>query len=236
LKQHAGRLKQALTDSHQLAGILDESGFPLAELEVLQSWQRQRLAETYADLIYQKRYRAAGEFFLNELYGGLHFRERDQEMERVLPAMVRMLRDDMLLVLAEAFELQSLSLQFDMDMTRLLREAGWRKLDPERYRELYRSCGRAADRKRQIDLIRHLGLQLNELVHHRLVLMLIRMLRGPARAAGFGKLQGFLEEGLQAFREMGDGTDFILTIWHREAIIMSRLLEGDGDPFRAIAA
>ena len=65
---------------------------------------------------------------------------------------------------------------------------------------------------------------------------LIRMLRGPARAAGFGRLQGFLEEGLQAFREMGDGTDFILTIWQRESAIRDRLLAGDGAPFRAVAA
>lgn len=236
MKRHAGRLKQALTDSHRLAGTLDEPDFPLAMLEALQSWQRERLAHTYGDLIGQERYRAAGVFFLNELYGGLHFRERDQEVERVLPAMVRMLRDDMLLVMAEAFELQALSLQFDMEMTRIFREAGWRSLNAERYGEIYRSCGRADDRSRQIDLIRHLGLQLNELVHHRLVLMLIRMLRGPARAAGFGLLQGFLEEGLQAFRDMGDGTDFILTIWHRETIIKERLLEGDREPFRAVAA
>jgi hypothetical protein len=236
LKRHAGQLRQALTDSHRLAGTLDEPGFPLAELETLQAWQRQRLASTYADLISQQRYRAAGVFFLEELYGGLHFRERDQEMERVLPAMVRMLRDDMLLVLAEAFELQTLSLRFDIEMTRIFAEAGWRDLDERRYGEIYRRCGRAEDRARQIDLIRRLGLELNELVHHRLVLMLIRMLRGPARAAGFGRLQGFLEEGLQAFREMGDGTDFILTIWHRESAIRDRLLAGDGEPFRAVAA
>jgi hypothetical protein len=234
LKPHADHLRKALTDSHELAARLDEPGFPLAELEVLQNWQRQRLERSYNDLISQQRYAAAGEFFLAELYGGLHFRERDQEMERVLPAMVRMLRDDMLRALAEAFELQSLSLDLDMSMTTALQASGWQSLDTNRYGEIYRSCGRADDRKRQIDLIRSLGLKLNKLVHHRLVLFLIRTLRGPARAAGFGLLQSFLEQGLVAFQVMGDGTDFVETIWRRESAAMQALFAGDENPFPLI--
>jgi hypothetical protein len=232
LKKNAAHLRQALTDSHNLASKLDEPGFPLAELELVQTWQRERLAQCYRDLIHQERYRAAGDFFLDELYGGLHFRERDQEMERVLPVMVRMLRDDMILVLAEAFELQSLSLEFDMDMTARFQKSGWDKLNTARYGEIYRACGRAPEREHQIELIGRLGLELNELVHHRLVLWLIRTLRGPARAAGFGLLQSFLENGLNAFRIMGDGTEFVETIWHKEAEVMQRLFDADEDPFQ----
>jgi hypothetical protein len=231
LKKNAPLLRQALTDSHNLASKLDEPGFPLAELELLQAWQRERLAESYRGLISQERYRAAGDFFLDELYGGLHFRERDQEMERVLPVMVRMLRDDMILVLAEAFELQSLSLEFDIDMTVRFQESGWKELNTARYGELYRTVGRKAKRKKQIDLIGRLGLELNELVHHRLVLWLLRTLRGPARAAGFGLLQSFLENGLNAFRIMGDGTEFVETIWHNEAEVSQRLFDADENPF-----
>lgn len=231
MKKSAGRLRQALSESHALAERLDDADFPLDEFEVLQDWQRERLAQNYRHLTSQKRYRAAGEFFLAELYGGLHFRERDQEMERVLPVMVRMLRDDMLLALAEAFELQSLSLELDMDMALALQQSRWKNLDTARYGALYRTCGRAADRKRQVDLIRALGLQLNKLVHHRLVLFLIRTLRGPARAAGFGLLQSFLEQGLFAFREMGDGTEFIETVWREETEVRRRLEEGHENPF-----
>ena len=231
MKKNAPLLRQALTDSHNLASKLDEPGFPLTELELLQAWQRERLAECYRDLISQERYGAAGDFFLDELYGGLHFRERDQEMERVLPVMVRMLRDDMILVLAEAFELQALSLEFDMDMTAWFQKSGWNELNTTRYGELYRAVGRAAERKKQIELIGRLGLELNELVHHRLVLWLIRTLRGPARAAGFGLLQSFLENGLNAFRIMGDGTEFVETIYHKESEVMHRLLDADKNPF-----
>ena len=231
MKKNAALLRQALTDSHNLASRLDEPGFPLVELELVQTWQRERLAKSYRDLISQERYRAAGDFFLDEIYGGLNLRERDQEMERVLPVMVRMLRDDMILVLAEAFELQSMSFNFDMDMTMLLLDSGWGKLNTARYGELYRAVGRAPERKKQIELIGRLGMELNELVHHRLVLWLIRTLRGPARAAGFGLLQSFLENGLNAFRMMGDGTEFVETIWHEEREVMHRLFDADESPF-----
>ena len=231
MKKNAGRLRRALTESHALAKRLDEPGFQLAEFEIVQAWQRQRLAQTYADLISRDRYSAAGEFFLTELYGGLHFRERDQEVARVLPVMVRMLRDDMLLALAEAFELQSLSLSLDMDMAAIVRKSGWDELNIHRYGETYRACGRRADREKQVETIRDLGLVLNELVHHRLVLWLIRTVRGPARAAGFGRLQSFLEQGLTAFRIMGDGSTFIETIWKKETDVMRRLMAADDNPF-----
>lgn len=231
MKKNADRLRQALAESHELATRLDKPGFPLRELELVQSWQRQRLARTYEEFISHKRYSAAGEFFLGELYGGLNFRERDQEMERVLPVMVRMLREDMLLALAEAFELQTLSLSLDLGMTAELRRAGWKELNVVRYGEIYRRCGRLAEREKQIELIHSLGLELNELVHHRLVLWLIRTVRGPARAAGFGLLQSFLENGLHAFRTMGDGTSFIKAVWEKEKEVMQKLARGDQDPF-----
>jgi len=144
---------------------------------------------------------------------------------------VRMLRDDMIQVLAEAFELQALSLDFDMDMTAQFQTSGWNELNAARYGEIYRACGRLSEREHQIKLIHRLGLELNELVHHRLVLWLIRTLRGPARAAGFGLLQSFLENGLNAFRIMGDGTEFIDTIGHSEGEIMQRLFDADENWF-----
>ena len=231
MKKIAARLRRALKESHELARRLDDPGFPLASLELLQDWQRQRLSRSYEALISQDRYRAAGDFFLAELYGGLHFRERDQQMERVLPIMVRMLRPDMLLALAEAFELQSLSLVLDMDMAARLNERGWDELNTARYGELYRACGREAERKKQVETIRELGLELNKLVRHRLVLWLIKTVRGPARAAGFGLLQSFLEQGFTAFRIMGDGTEFIETIWRTETAVMQKLMAGDENPF-----
>ena len=231
MKEHEERLRKALTSSHQMAKRLDAKGFGLKSLLLLQNWQRARLAGTYSDLLNEARFLAAGHFFLDELYGGLNFRERDQEVERVLPVMVRLLPDHMLLVLTRAFELQALSLDLDIDMAGRMFAKGWNSLDAGRYGVLYRETGRAGDRDKQLGQIYELGLALNELVHHRLVLRLISLLRGPARLAGFEHLQGFLEDGLLAFQAMRDGTVFIQAIRDRENEIMRRLQAGEERPF-----
>ena len=225
------RLQAALARNHELAGLTRARGFPDLEFAALQQWQRQRLAETYADLLAEEQFEAAGHFFLEEIYGGLEFRERDQQVARVLPVMARMLPEHMLQTMTGAFGLQALSLELDMDMARHMAVEDLLALDTPAYGRIYRSTGRERGRKRQIELIRQLGLELVELVRHRLVLKLIRLLRLPARAAGFGRLQDFLEQGLWAFRQMQDGRYFVLTIHQREQTIMQQLMAGSDQPF-----
>ena len=57
-----------------------------------------------------------------------------------------------------------------------------------------------------------------------------RLQRGDI-AAGFGRLQGFLESGLESFRALNDATWFVDTIYEREWAAMERLFRGDPDPF-----
>jgi hypothetical protein len=225
------RLQASLARNHELADLTRARGFPAREFAALQRWQRQRLAETYADLLAEEQYAAAGHFFLEEIYGGLEFRERDQQVARVLPAMARMLPEHMLQTMAGAFELQALSLELDMDMARHMAAAGLLDLDATSYRRIYQLTGRERDRQQQIELIRQLGLELLELVRHRLVLNLIQLLRWPARAAGFRRLQDFLEQGLWAFRKMQEGQHFVLTVHRREHAIMKNLRAGSDQPF-----
>lgn len=225
------RLKASLAENHRLAQSLDQPDFPLDSLLLLQSWQRQRLSETYSDLRADPRYAAAADFFLDRLYGGLNFRERDQEVAKVLPVMTRMLSDSMLDTLAQAFEFQAMSLKLDIAIAIQLHGLGWSELDQDRYCQLYRQCGEPELREKQIELVRHLGQSLNRAVKKPIIYRLIRLLRGPARAAGFGRLQNFLEEGLSAFRSMGDATEFVDTIYHREKKIMQALFRGGLQPF-----
>lgn len=210
--------------SHAIAQTLEQPGFPIRELERLQEWQRKRLARAYADLLEQEQYRAAGHFFLTELYGGLDFQQRDQQVERVMPVMVRVLPAHMLTALARAFELQVLSLSLDSEMAAVIAKAGIRQLTVANYAQTYVAVGRIPEREEQLQLITELGTELIELVKHRLVLRLVRLLRGPARASGFSALQDFLEEGLFAFQSMDDGWFFIETITERETAYMQQQL------------
>ncbi len=230
-KPGAARLYEMLARNHELAGTIDRGGFPLAELEQLQSWQQARLARTYSDLLQQEAYRLAVNFFLTELYGGLDFRGRDQDMSKVMPVMKRFLPDRVLYIMSEAFELQAISIGFDMKMAGYMKMQGFAGLDMERYCETYRACGDTEGRERQILLIRKLGYDLDKLVNKPLVNALVRLLRGPAHAAGFGKLQDFLESGLGSFRKIEDISYFNETVYQREWTAMKNMFEGWEKPF-----
>jgi hypothetical protein len=80
-------------------------------------------------------------------------------------------------------------------------------------------------------LIREVGNELAKLVHKSLVVRLIRFMRGPAYAAGFGALQSFLESGVLSFRKLEDPVYFVNTIYEREWLSMQKLFAGDAEPF-----
>lgn len=228
-RELAARFKQALIQNHALAENLTAPAFPVSAYDDLTHWQRERLRATYADLRKQRRYREATRFFLVELYGGRDFQERDQAVHKVYPIMVRMLSDKMLMSITKAFELQAISIQFDQAMTRLWAEEKneGKVLDESFYADLYQRTGRFEERHKQLDLIIDLGRSLGDIVDRPLVMRLIRLLRGPARAAGFGRLQDFLEGGLNAFRLMGDPTEFLATVEQRERTAIRRLESGE---------
>ncbi len=227
----ADRLYEMLAWNHALAGKIAGRGFPQHAFEHLQQWQQTRLARTFEDLMQQDAYRPAITFFLTELYGGLDFRERDQEMSKVMPVMKRFLPDKVLYIMSEAFELQAVSLEFDMEMAGYMERLQVPDLDMNRYCEVYRACSDKPGRERQILLIRKLGYDLERLVNKPMVNILVRLLRGPAHAAGFGKLQEFLESGLGSFRKLRDVRYFNEIIYEREWNSLQNLFAGEDKPF-----
>lgn len=229
----ASRCHEMLAWNHALAARICAADFPLNTFEILQQWQRQRLANSFSDFMSQESCRPACDFFLRELYGGLDFLERDQDMEKVMPVMVKFLPGKVLMSLAAAFEVQAVSLEFDMEMAGILTGCLREDLDIAAYASSYRICGKRPLREKQINLIRQLGFDLLRLVDAPLVARLVRLLRGPAHAAGFGKLQHFLESGLASFRALEDPAYFIDTIYQREWLAMQKLFDGDDNPFMA---
>ncbi|MBY6205374.1 FFLEELY motif protein [Halomonas denitrificans] len=197
-------------------------------LERLQRWQRARLDATYADLAGQERFRDACVFFLDELYGGKDMRERDRQLERVVPIMRRFLPDHLLFAVGEAMRLQWMSLDLDARLAGHLAA----DLDQPEYARAYRELGAWQDREEQIALIGSLGRLLAETVQKKMIRRLVRWMRAPAEAAGVGRLQAFLMEGLDAFAVMGDRADtFVETIETRERQALEAMRSGSDWPF-----
>jgi hypothetical protein len=99
------------------------------------------------------------------------------------------------------------------------------------YCAAYRACDNRGERERQIALIVEVGAALDRYVHMPLLRSALAAMRRPARIAGVGALQGFLERGLLSFRGMNGAGEFLAVIKTRETAVMQAILAGDEAPF-----
>lgn len=205
------------------------------ELTLLRRWQAARLARTHADLLQNPRYRPAAEFFLDELYGDRDFRQREQELARVVPLMIRILPAPVLQTAALALELNALSHELDVRLTQLLvtEFGGGDSLDEAVYVAAYRRCGATEQRRYQLDLVERLGRDLQRIVPKRFIHTALKLARRPAQRAGVGELHRFLERGCCAFQHLGaEAGDFVTTIIARERRIMDQISAGQSQPLQ----
>lgn len=203
------------------------------ELRLLRRWQSARLARTYADLLQNARYRPAAEFFLGELYGDGDLGQREQDLARIVPMMTHILPGHVLYTTALALELDALSHELDIRLTRILVTEFdmCDTLDEATYIAAYRQCARYEQRSYQIELVEHLGRDLQSIVPRRFIHTALKLAKTPARLAGLAELHRFLSAGFEAFRSMGAGAEtFITTITRREHAILERIRSGQPQP------
>lgn len=191
-----------------------------ARVREVKRFQHARFEQSYADLLAQPRYAKSARFFLEELYGPVDFTARDDQFARVVPAMVRMFPHEIVCTVANLAELHSLSEVLDTAMGRVMPGA---TLDAAQYGQAWRAVGRAPDRERQIVLMLGVGSDLDRYTGRALLRHSLRLMRGPANAAGLGALQRFLEAGFDTFREMRGAEFFLRTIAERERALAAQL-------------
>ena len=82
-------------------------------------------------------------------------------------------------------------------------------------------------RERQIALTLSIGLALDGFTRSRLLRSSLRLMRGPAHAAGLAALQRFLEAGFDAFGGMQGADDFLRWVGERERALAAALFAPD---------
>lgn len=198
----------------------------------LREWQAGRLARTHADLLNSTRFGQSAQFFLSDLYGPKDFSSRDEEVERILPLLIKMLPGSALRTIALAVELDALTEQLDAAMVAELYRAGLiERIDEDAYGAAYRTVGCRPERQRQIVLIRETGQALDRLSRKPLLHGMLKLMRAPAHLAGLGDLHEFLERGFNAFRGMGSATEFLDSIESKEQRLLANLFADAPRPF-----
>ncbi len=203
------------------------------EQRLLRRWQMERLKRTHADLLATPRYKPAVEFFLAELYGDKDFTERDQDIARAYPIIVRTMPAKALQSIAMALELNALSQELDTTLLQALlqNKEHLEVIDEASYITAYRQCNNYDLRVQQIDLINTLGRDLEKVVSNPWVYAALHLAHVPAYLAGFGRLQQFMEMGFHAFRQMGKADEFLTTIVQRERTLLDRIYHHHPAPF-----
>ncbi len=195
-----------------------------AHTTALKRWQAQRFRDTYADILQDRWMGPAALFFLNELYSEQEYAQRDAEFARIAGTLERVFPQSVVNTACLLAQLHALSESLDACMTRTwLAEAGGRELDLSLYRSLWQLLldveGYHQGRIAQAEAAQQLGQQLERHTATPGLSLMLRVMRGPASAAGLHHLQQFLEQGFETFRQLGRAGAvpvFLKTIAERE--------------------
>jgi hypothetical protein len=227
------RLARQLQIHQRLFDPIHEPRNQLHWLKPLQQWQAQRLQRSFARFLHDPKRHAAANFFLTDVYGERDFSQRDADIAKVIPKMQRLLPIELLVTIADGIELAALSHALDLHMAAALQGIATvgAPLDTNDYSQAYRAVGHRRLRAHQIALISGVGQGLAAALATPGVGMLLRVSSLPARAAGLGELQSFLERGFAAFAALGDARAFLMDIQYSETRVMQQLFAGAGDPF-----
>ncbi|WP_048439527.1 hypothetical protein [Caenimonas sp. SL110] len=201
----------------------------LAEVKRVQA---RRFSGTYADLLSQGPYVAASSFFLQELYSDKDYAERDEQFARIAGAIERFFPSAVVETAVALANLHALTEDLDQAMGE-----AWTRRGPElpigdasRYVDAWRDVGRRTDRESQLSVVLDIGARMARLTRTPGLRTLLRMMRGPATAAGLSSLQRFLETGFDTFAAMakqpGGAEEFLQTIHRREAALIQMLFDG----------
>lgn len=190
--------------------------------EAIKRFQHARFQRTYEDLARQSRYALATRFFLDELYGPGDYGPRDAQFARIVPKLVNLFPASVVATVRDLAELHALTESLDTRMAQGLASSQISRLD---YVTAWQQTGSPEARARQIDLVVAIGRDLDEFTRKPLLMTSLKMMRGPARAAGLSDLQRFLEAGLTAFREMRGAGEFLACIALRERNLCERLFD-----------
>jgi hypothetical protein len=228
----ARKIRSAVAEVELLRQALEASPALRDALAQVKRVQSRRFAGTYADLLAGGPYAAAAQFFLVELYSDKDYAERDAQFARIAGAIEKLFPRQVAATAVALAQLHALTEELDQAMALAwLAQVDGEASDSSRYVAAWREVGRRADREDQLRVVLGIGQEMARLTRTAGLRMMLKMMRGPAAAAGLGALQRFLEFGFDTFAAMARRTgaveEFLEIIRMRESALMAMLFDAD---------
>jgi len=222
IRQAVAQVERLRDESRNVPGIAEA-------VSALKRFQATRFAGTYADLLASPAYAPAARFFLEELYSDRDYAERDAQFARIAHAVERLFPRDVAATAADLARLHALTESLDHAMARMSRLEG--RDDVAGYVRAWKLVERRHDRQAQLNAVVSLGTEMARLTRTPGLRLMLKMMRGPAAAAGLSSLQRFLESGFDTFaavsKQRGGAEQFLSIIQQRERGLMDLLFDAD---------
>lgn len=216
---HVSLLRQ---QAQHESGLLDAVG-------QVKRLQARRFAGSYADMMHAGPYASATRFFLDELYSDKDYAQRDAQFSRIAGAIEKFFPAQVGQTAVALAQLHCLTEDLDQSLAK-----AWLATDPAqpeavRYAQAWRAAGRREERQAQLSSVLGIGEQMARLTRTPGLRLMLKMMRGPASAAGLGSLQRFLESGFDTFAAMARTREgaaaFLATIRARETALLDLLFD-----------
>jgi hypothetical protein len=182
----------------------------LAQYDRFTQWQMDYLLTFFSDLHEREGYADAIDYTMSDL-AGVGISARDRDLERASPAITRMLPTKALETIAAAARLNERVLQLNLGIFHELQVDGRLpgRLSDRAYCAACRKASSLEECLELVELALQLGRTLKTLVRIPLLGGMLHAMHGPARAAGFGALHEFLDNGYTYFRAIPDIEHFL---------------------------
>ncbi len=223
-KQAAAKFRLCIARSNDLhSEYLDDAAL-FESYDRFTRWQLDYMLPFFSDLLEPEGYAEAVDFIVSDL-AGVGISDRDHDIERATPVIVRSLPAHPLATAAAAVELNARALEINLGICRELLVDG--ELPPHiAEKDYFVACRKVSSYDECMELVRlavDLGETLKKLVRVPLIGGLLRTMRRPAHAAGFGALQEFLETGYLTFRRISDIDRFLELLHQRMDRVFERI-------------
>lgn len=212
-KQAADKFRREMRRSNELHVLYLNDSLSLQNYDRFTRWQLDYLLPFFGDLHTQPGYAEAIDFTMSDL-AGVGISDRDRDLEQAAPVITRMLPLRALATIAAAAEMNARVLEINTAICKCLRVGDALPLEISEldYCLACRKASTLGDCVELVHLITSLGSTLKSLVTIPLLGGMLRAMRGPAHASGFGALHVFLEQGYATFRKIPDIDHFLSAI------------------------
>jgi hypothetical protein len=223
-KTAAAKFRRAIARSNELHSEYLDNPTLLESYDRFTRWQLDYMLPFFSDLLEPEGYAEAVDFIVSDL-AGVGISDRDRDIERATPVIIRSLPAHPLATAAAAVELNARVLEINLGICRELLIDG--ELPPAIAEgDYFVACRAVTSHDECMELVRlavELGETLRKLVRVPLIGGLLRTMRAPAHAAGFGALQEFLETGYLTFRRISDIELFLRLLHERMDQVFERI-------------